>query len=129
MSRPRIYTDEQRKQKKKEWREANREKEKERLKKYRDENKEKEKERLKKYRSTENGIKSYRISKWKYRGMIHDDFDSVYEIYIHTTNCDYCGCEFTKNNCRCLDHDHSIKDFNNVRGILCNRCNLRDVLK
>tara|TARA_R110000803_G_C11718477_1_gene287889 strand:- start:4 stop:384 length:381 start_codon:yes stop_codon:yes gene_type:complete len=126
MSRPRIYTDEQRKQKKKEWREANREKEKERLKKYRDENKEKEKERLKKYRSTENGIKSYRISKWKYRGMIHDDFDSVYEIYFHTWNCEYCGCEFKNTKDRCLDHNHETGE---VRAILCNRCNVLDVLK
>jgi hypothetical protein len=30
---------------------------------------------------------------------------------------------------RCLDHDHSITDRFNVRGVLCGKCNLKDVLK
>tara|TARA_R110000744_G_scaffold368278_1_gene478094 strand:- start:1467 stop:1859 length:393 start_codon:yes stop_codon:yes gene_type:complete len=79
--------------------------------------------------NTDKSTKSNTISCWKNRGIITDDFDNVYSIYIDTTNCDYCKKEFKNSLDRHLDHDHSIKDNNNIRGILCCPCNLKDVLK
>ena len=115
MGRGCVYTDEERKQIKKEY-----------DKKRYNENNENIKEIQKKYRSTEKGIKSNRIKIWKHRGIICEDFDSVYEKYINTTCCEYCNCEFTEKNVRCLDHNHETGE---IRAILCNRCNVRDVLK
>ena len=37
--------------------------------------------------------------------------------------CQHCQTEFTKNNKRCLDHDHTTGLF---RKIICNRCNVCD---
>tara|TARA_B100000767_G_scaffold5337_1_gene5094 strand:- start:140 stop:499 length:360 start_codon:yes stop_codon:yes gene_type:complete len=112
---------EKRKEYHKEWREKN----KEQLKEYRENNKEYKKE----YRQTEQGIKSHRISLWKHCGISLDyDFDIIYNIYINTDVCDYCKVELEGrgNNKKCLDHNHSTGE---IRGILCNICNVRDVLK
>jgi hypothetical protein len=86
-----------------------------------------QKENALKYRSTPKGKKQYRISNWKQRGVISDDFDALYEIFINTSECENCGIELTEGkSCatnRCLDHDHSITDRENFRNILCQRCN------
>tara|TARA_R110002012_G_scaffold9610_1_gene44220 strand:+ start:120 stop:566 length:447 start_codon:yes stop_codon:yes gene_type:complete len=60
--------------------------------------------------------------KWKSRGMKidHDDFDYVYNEYIHATNCELCNKLFTKSIDRQLDHDHNTGE---VRNIVCNKCN------
>ncbi len=94
-------------------------------------NKEKKKEYDKEYQQTPNGKKTYRISKWKKRGIMFHDYDLLYDIYITTTHCDFCECELNKCNKsrKCVDHDHDIKDDSNVRGIICHSCNARDVLK
>ena len=34
------------------------------------------------------------VSAWKHRGLIHDDYDALYQAYIYATNCDLCGIEF-----------------------------------
>ena len=105
-----------------------------------DKGKEAKKRADKKYRETKNGIEKRNfwrannhnkemISIWKSRCIITDDWDNVYDVYINTTNCDYCNKKFKDNKDRHLDHDHSIKDDNNIRGILCCRCNTTDVLK
>jgi len=72
--------------------------------------------------------KSNRISKWKRRGIIFYDYDLLHDIYINTTHCDLCKVELTEDKIRtrttrCLDHDHNIKDYENVRNILCHSCN------
>ena len=67
------------------------------------------------------------IANWKTYGIICD-FDEVYTHYINCIKCEYCDVDFKPKNDRCLDHDHSIIDRNNVRGVLCKRCNLVDVL-
>ena len=57
---------------------------------------------------------------------VEDDWDSLYERYITTSNCELCGVELIagkKSNSRSLDHDHSITDSDNVRYVLCHRCN------
>ena len=63
------------------------------------------------------------ILRWKTSGLIHPDYISLYNHYINTHQCDICNYKFDKNNCRCMDHDHSNGLF---RQILCNNCNRND---
>ena len=105
------------KQKQKEWYLKNKEKIQENRKEYE-----------KKYRQTEQGKKTQRISKWKHQGIIFHDYDLLYEIFLQTTHCDECKClltydKRTTKTTKCLDHDHTITDDNNVRNILCHCCN------
>ena len=64
--------------------------------------------------------KSQTIRKWKSRGLIYDDYDELYEIYIKTMNCQHCNKEFKNSSDRCLDHDHDTGMF---RKIVCRGCN------
>ena len=58
---------------------------------------------------------------WNFRGLLMDNFEEIYQKYIHATNCDLCGKEFTKSIDRQMDHDHKTGEF---RNIVCCRCNL-----
>lgn len=66
--------------------------------------------------------KSRKKSCWKCYGIEidPDDFEYVYNEYIHATNCDLCNKEFTNSRDRQLDHNHSNGE---VRNIVCNKCN------
>tara|TARA_R110000824_G_scaffold15420_1_gene64939 strand:- start:169 stop:585 length:417 start_codon:yes stop_codon:yes gene_type:complete len=80
----------------------------------------------KKYRESPKGKKAHKIASWKYQGIISSDWDLLYEKFINTTHCGLCNIELIegkKTNSRCLDHDHDIKDGDNVRYILCHKCN------
>jgi hypothetical protein len=71
--------------------------------------------------------KSKRISKWKRRGVIHHDFDELYEKYINTEYCELCSVKLTEgkrstHTTRCLDHNHETGEF---RNIICHYCNIR----
>jgi len=68
-----------------------------------------------------------RISHWKYRGIIDDDFPLLLEVYKKETNCWICGVKYSNTRIKCLEHDHSIKDEPNVRYICCNVCNVHVV--
>ena len=111
---------------KKEYRDKNREYYKEYDKVYQEKNKEKRKEYNKEYRQTETFKKSTTIGKWKRRGLIHEDYNALYEKYINTTCCDVCNKEFKNRRDRCLDHDHITGEF---RQILCRACNTMDSWK
>jgi hypothetical protein len=67
--------------------------------------------------------KSNMIYNWKKSGLIYDNYDELYEVYIKTMECQHCQTEFTKNNRRCLDHSHETGLF---RKIVCHRCNTKD---
>ena len=98
---------------------------------YRIKNKEKIKKQDKEYRQTDKRKKTNRISLWKYYGILCFDWNLLYDLFVSTTNCEFCNCELNTNTKtrKCLDHDHSITDKFNVRGVLCNSCNSKDVFK
>ena len=93
---------------------------------YRIKNKQKIKELNKEYKQTPNGIKSYSIYNWKSRGVIHEDFNKLYELYINTTECMVCNKNFNTTKDRYLDHSHITGEY---RNILCNSCNTKDYWK
>ena len=119
------------------YRENNKDKIKQKKKEYCEKNKDKKKEydktrkkQRKEYRQTPNGIKSNRISQWKHKGIITDDYDELYNHYLKTAYCDACKVELTYDRnptatTKCCDHDHSITDRHNFRNILCNLCNIK----
>ena len=90
-------------------------------------NKEQRKEYFKQYKQTPQRKKSNRIGNWKYRGVIHQNFDELYEKYINTKYCELCSVELTEDKIRthttrCLDHCHETGEFRNV---LCHPCNTK----
>jgi len=106
------------------------EKRKEYMREYQKKNILKVSENTRRYNKTPKGVKAYRVRNWKKRGILSDDYDALYERYITTENCVFCGVCLTvdKNNTkttRCLDHDH---ESGQVRGVLCHSCNAKDVL-
>ena len=83
------------------------------------------------YRQTPQGKKRAKKGKWKEHGIIINDFDKVYELYLSTTHCQICNKELTidkrnTHSTKCLDHNHNINDRENVRYICCNACNTND---
>jgi hypothetical protein len=81
----------------------------------------------KEYRKTPIGIKNRKISHWRIRGLISDNYDEIYEKYINTTHCENCNIElttgrFTTSTTRVMDHNHSTGEF---RNILCHSCNIK----
>jgi hypothetical protein len=118
-----VLTEEERKerikQSQRKWYENNKEKAKEKRRKWNEKNKNYNKEYLK----TPKGKKINRISNWKERGLICDNFDELYNKYLETTECAVCKYEFDETNWRCMDHDHDTGLF---RQFLCNKCNVHD---
>ena len=105
----------------------NQEKELQYSKDYYQKNKEKILLQNKQYQQTPKGKKLMRIQHWRTWGVIHPDFDELYEIYLNTKNCELCNVELTEDKqntktTRCLDHDHETGLF---RNILCNSCNIK----
>jgi len=68
-------------------------------------------------------VKKRMITTWKKRGVVHHDFDILYQSYLDATTCGRCNIQFkndVKATSRCLDHDHTTGEF---RSFLCNICN------
>ena len=95
------------------------------LRKSNEKRKDKKREYNEKCRQTPRGKKSYRISHWKTTGLIHPDYNELYERYINTSNCERCNVILTEDKrrtltTRCMDHDHATGLF---RNIVCHGCN------
>ena len=75
------------------------------------------------YRQTPNGKKIGCINNWKGKGVIHEDFDKLYSLYINTKECNVCHKVFKSTTDRHLDHSHITGEYRNV---LCRACNTRD---
>ena len=99
---------------------------KEHIKEYRKNNQEHIKEYDKEYKQTDAGKKTNTISKWRQTGLIHDNYEELYNKYINTWECENCGIELvtgnTAPNFRCMDHCHKTGKF---RNILCHSCNIQ----
>ena len=96
---------------------------------YRIKNYEKRKAYDKAYRENnpEKRKKTETLKNWKRNGLICDDYDNLYELYLQSTNCQECDCKYSikgdgVGRFKCMDHDHLTGVF---RNFLCNICNLR----
>ena len=116
-----VQTKEEKAVYKKKYNQENKEKINEKQRKYNQENK----EEIKEYNQTPARIKSHTIAKWKDRGLIHHNYDELYELYLNATHCEYCKKEFEDSFDRCMDHCHETGLF---RAFLCRSCNFKDVL-
>ena len=63
------------------------------------------------------------IYNWKRKGVIYDNYDELYEVYIKIMECQHCNKAFKTSRDRCLDHDHETGLF---RKIVCRGCNVHD---
>ena len=63
------------------------------------------------------------IYNWKRYGLLHDDYNGLYETYKNTTHCTHCNTKFKNTRDRHMDHDHSTGLF---RKIVCRACNNQD---
>ena len=90
---------------------------------YRESHKEQRRAYQEAYNQTPQGKKSSTINCWKRSGLIHSDFDELYENYLNSTHCDVCKSEYKDSFDRCMDHDHETGEF---RQFLCRDCNRND---
>ena len=108
------------KEKMEEYRLKNKERDKEKRREYRIKNREKRNEYNREYSQTENGKKSMRIGAWKKNGVICEDINKLHDTYINTNNCEWCNNDLGKK--KCLEHNHYSGE---IRGIVCNSCNMK----
>ena len=84
-------------------------------------------DKLYKQNNPEKHKKIHTISDWKFKGLICDDYEKIYDLYLQSTNCDECDCKYSirgdgVGKFKCMDHCHTTGVF---RNFLCNVCNIR----
>ena len=108
-----------------EYKKEYREEHKQEIQEYNKKNEARDKEARRKYREG-NGKKVRKINDWKQSGVIHDDYDELYDKYINSTECELCNIPITEGKGiigkKHLDHDHETGEF---RNILCGHCNVK----
>ena len=97
---------------------------------YNQKNRDKINAKQREYNKTEPAKKSSRISGWRSRGIITDDYEALYDHYLKTSFCDCCKVKLTydrynTSTTKMVDHDHKIRDAPNFRNILCSSCNTK----
>ena len=75
----------------------------------------------KNYAQTYRGKMFRKIAIWKLNGLIAINYEIIFDRYYYSSHCENCKCEYTKDNVKCMDHDHKNGLF---RNILCNACNV-----
>jgi len=60
---------------------------------------------------------------WKKNGLIvtEEEFETIYYMYIYTSQCDLCNKEFKNTMDRQMEHNHTTGEF---RNIVCRSCNM-----
>jgi len=89
------------------------------------------KEEIKAYKQSPAGMKVKRKCHWKKQGIIFNDVDKFYVLYLSITQCQICKKKLTvdkkiTHSTKSVDHDHNITDGPNVRYICCHACNAND---
>ena len=56
--------------------------------------------------------KSNKISHWKERGLITNNYNEIYEKYIISTHCDKCQQPYKNRTDKCMDHNHHTNEGN-----------------
>jgi len=79
-----------------------------------------------KYYNSSSGHRVAIIAGWKKSGLIHNNYNALYNIYINTTECMVCNAPFKSRRDRHMDHDHQT---NLYRQVLCHHCNCMDQWK
>ena len=59
------------------------------------------------------------VSAWKHRGLIHDDYNALYQAYIYATNCELCQREFKNSKDRQMNRNRANGEF---RNFICGSC-------
>lgn len=95
----------------KKWREDNKEK----LKKYQEENKEK----INLYKQQPVRKMKDRITHWKRRGLVANNYEEIYYRWLNSKNCEICNHDYSVYT-KSMDHNHDNGEF---RNILCHSCN------
>jgi hypothetical protein len=75
------------------------------------------------YELTDERHKKRTINRWKRLGLIHNNYEELYDEYMECNSCDICNNIFTNGYDRCMDHCHTSGAF---RQFLCRDCNLND---
>lgn len=93
-----------------------------------EENKEEKKKNARDYHRSERGSKAHHISYWKRRGIIHNDYEALYNEYTTKTKCDKCDKEFGERgdgtgSYKCIAIFPETKQFESV---CCYKCMNRD---
>jgi hypothetical protein len=87
------------------------------------------KEKIKELSQTPKGKMNIKISRWKTMGLVCasiEEYEKIYKRWLNSTSCERKGCKYTKENFKCMDHEHHLGKYGPFRNILCNRCNVND---